>query len=444
MSTQQSVSTSGGSGGTIVPRLLLIVSLFVGTVGTVLWLGASMSRDVTYYFWGLWLIAAAVVLYLVRVYLVRGRGELIDLIRKSARKMVVPIMGVVAAIVIGGVLMLATGYDPFTAYGALFFGGLVRNWHISVLNAAPLIFTALSVAFAFKAGLFNIGAEGQYYLGAMAATWLSLRLALPGIVSLPLIFVFAGLLGAAWAIVPAYLKVRTGAHEVITTMMLAHTARYLSPIFIRANGGDPATSTHPYVTTEILETTFLPRFQQFLPNANYRVHTGILVAIVVALAIHYLLYHTSVGFEIRAVGENKDAARAQGISVGKNIFRALLIAGFLAGLAGFNQVNGLDHRLFENLQAGYGWNGISVALLAGGNPIGVVFTGLLWGALDSGGQFMARTTQTPSAIVEIVKGTILFLVVARYIYTAIGNWRRRKKQKRRAEPDLAGAESEGA
>ena len=199
---------------------------------------------------------------------------------------------------------------------------------------------------------------------------------------------------------------------------------------------------HPCVTWEILPNNFLPRFQQFLPQANYRVHTGILIAIVVALLIHYILYYTSWGFEIRAVGENKDAARAQGISVGKNIFRALLIAGFLAGLAGFNQVNGLDHRLFENLQAGYGWNGISVALLAGGNPIGVVFTGLLWGVLDAGGQFMARTTQTPSAIVEIVKGTILFLVVARYIYTAIGNWRR--KRQRHREADAANAVKEGA
>ncbi|MFP4152844.1 MAG: ABC transporter permease [Alkalispirochaeta sp.] len=444
MSTEQHVSTPGGTGGSIMSRVLGAVTVVLGAAGTVLWLGASMSRDETHYFWGLWLIAAAIVLHLVQVYLVKGRAELIVVVRKSVRKMIVPIMGIIAAIVIGGVLMLVTGYDPVAAYQALFFGGLVRNWHISVLNASPLIFTALSVAFAFKAGLFNIGAEGQYYLGAMAATWLSLRLALPGVVSLPLIFVFTGLFGAAWAIVPAYLKVRTGAHEVITTMMLAHTARYLSPVFIRANGGDPATSTHPYVTDEILESTFLPRFQLFLPDANYRVHTGILVAVVVALGIHYLLYHTSIGFEIRAVGENKDAARAQGISVGKNIFRALLLAGFLAGLAGFNQVNGLDHRLFENLQAGYGWNGISVALLAGGNPIGVVFTGLLWGALDAGGQFMSRTTQTPSAIVEIVKGTILFLVVARYIYTAIGNRRRKRRQKRNAEADIAAVESEGA
>tara|TARA_B100000614_G_scaffold214482_1_gene198494 strand:+ start:1626 stop:2939 length:1314 start_codon:yes stop_codon:yes gene_type:complete len=425
-----------------LPSILTIASAVLGAAGLVIWLGASMSRGETYYFWGIWLIVAALAVYLWRYRLLNGGEALRELLRSSARKMAVPVMGVVTAIVLGGILMLATGYNPIEAYGALFFGGLVRNWHISILNAAPLIFTALSVAFAFKAGLFNIGAEGQYYMGAMAAAWLSIHFTLPGIISLPLIFIFAGLFGAMWTIIPALLKVRTGAHEVITTMMLAHTARYLSPVFIRANGGDPATSTHPYVTWEILPNNFLPRFQQFLPQANYRVHTGILIAIVVALLIHYILYYTSWGFEIRAVGENKDAARAQGISVGKNIFRALLIAGFLAGLAGFNQVNGLDHRLFENLQAGYGWNGISVALLAGGNPIGVVFTGLLWGVLDAGGQFMARTTQTPSAIVEIVKGTILFLVVARYIYTAIGNWRR--KRQRHREADAANAVKEGA
>jgi simple sugar transport system permease protein len=427
-----------------LPGLLLLFTAILGVIGTVLWLGATMSRGETFYFWGIWLIVAAGALYLWRYRMLNGTAEFKDLLRRGGRTMAVPLMGVTLAIVIGGIIMLLTGYDPIESYGAMFFGGLVRNWHISVLNAAPLIFTALSVAFAFKAGLFNIGAEGQYYLGAMAATWLSLRIAMPALVTIPLVFIFAGLLGAIWTIIPAFLKVRTGAHEVITTMMLAHTARYLSPIFIRANGGDPATSTHPYVTNEIMEGAILPPFTDFLPSANYRVHTGILIAIGVALFIHYILYHTSWGFEIRAVGENKDAARAQGISVGKNIFRALLIAGFLAGLAGFNQVNGLDHRLYENLQAGYGWNGISVALLAGGNPIGVVFTGLLWGMLDAGGQFMARTTSTPSAIVEIVKGTILFLVVARYIYTAIGNIRRRRQRERAAREQIAEAEGQEA
>lgn len=405
-----------------------------GAVGVVLWMAS--------YFSGLLLITVALALFVWKTYAQRGAEALRALIRRSLKLMVVPVVGVAVAVLIGGVLMLITGYDPLYAYEALFFGAFVRNWHVSVLNAAPLIFTGLSVAFAFKAGLFNIGAEGQYYIGAMAATWLGLSLPFPAFLTIPLVFVVAGLLAAAWNVVPAFLKVKTGAHEVITTMMLAHTARYLSPIFIRAFGGDPATSRHPYVTTTILDQAKLPRFQAFLPAANYRVHIGILVAIVTAIAVHFLLTKTRIGFEIRAVGHNKDAARAQGISIGRNVFRALLIAGFLAGLAGINQVLGLDHKLFENLQANYGWNGISVALLAGGHPIGVIFTGLLWGALDAGGQFMSRTTQTPSAIVEIVKGIMLFLMVAKYIYVYVGNaWSRKRTARLRAAAAGTGEEA---
>jgi simple sugar transport system permease protein len=372
------------------------------------------------------------------MYLSSGRDVVIDLIRRSLRKALIPLIGISVSLLIGGVMMLITGYNPIVAFKALFYGGFVRNWHISVLNATPLIFTGLSVAFAFKAGLFNIGAEGQYYIGAMAAAWLGLVLNLPTVITLVLIFLIAGALSAAWNFVPALLKVKTGAHEVITTMMLAHTARYLSPIFIRAFGGDPSTSQHPYVTDTIKESAWLPRYEDFLPNANYRLHTGILIAIAMAFFVYYILYRTKYGFEIRAVGENKDAARAQGISIGKNIFRALLFAGFLAGLAGVTQVTGLDHKLFENLQANYGWNGISVALLAGTNPIMVIFTGILWGALDAGGQFMSRTTQTPNAIVEIVKGIMLFLIVAKYIYMYIGN-RIMKKSKAKAALKAAGA-----
>jgi simple sugar transport system permease protein len=398
--------------------LLLIGAIILSVVGTVLYMAS--------YFWGGLLLILAVGLFIWRYQLLHGSEELRSLIKRWARNAAVPAAGLLTSVLIGAFLMLITGYNPIRAYRALFYGGLIKNWHVSVLNAAPLIFTALSVSFAFKAGLFNIGPEGQYYLGAMGAAWISVKLGLPPIISLPLIMVFSGLLGALWALGPAFLKVRMGAHEVITTMMLAHTARFLSPIFIRANGGDPASSSHPYVTTVINDNTMLPRFAGFLSNANYRLHVGILVAIVVALLVHYLLYKTSIGFEIRAVGQNKDAAKAQGISVARSTYLALLIAGFLAGLAGFNQVNGLDHRLFENLSAGFGWNGISVALLAGGNPIGVIFTSLLWGALDAGGQYMSRTTQTPNAIVEIVKGLILFLIVARYIYTLLFSKRKQK------------------
>lgn len=409
--------------------ILTALAVILAVAGCFLYLG-------TYFSGGL-LVFAAIAVYLLNMYFEKGRGEVVSTVLRGLRKAVIPLVGIATALVIGAVMMLVTGYNPVTAFGALFYGGFVRSWHISVLNATPLIYTGLSVAFAFKAGLFNIGAEGQYYIGAMAAAWLGLVLNLPMVLTLVLIFAIAGALSAAWNFVPALLKVRTGAHEVITTMMLAHTARYLSPIFIRAFGGDPSTSQHPYVTDEILETAWLPKYQAFLPDANYRLHTGILIAIAMAFFVHYILYKTKYGFEIRAVGENKDAARAQGISIGKNVFRALLFAGFLAGMAGVNQVTGLDHKLFENLQANYGWNGISVALLAGNSPIMVVFTSLLWGALDAGGQYMSRTTQTPNAIVEIVKGIMLFLIVAKYIYIYLG------ARIRRRDKSIAAAEAAG-
>jgi len=397
---------------------LTLVSLVSGIIGTVLYLAS--------YFWGLLLILGGAGIFLFSRFL-RDKTEAVELLKKAGKNLLIPVAGIILAVLAGGIIMLLTGYDPVRAYKAFFLGGFVRNWHVSVLNATPLIFTGLSIAFAFKAGLFNIGAEGQYYVGTMAATFLGIRMGLPPLLSIPLIFLISGLISAAYNLFPAFLKVRTGAHEVITTMMFAHIARYLSPIFIRAMGGDPATSPHAYVTYPILEGNKLPIFRSFLPLANYRLHIGIILAILMALFVYYILYYTKYGFEIRAIGQNPNAARAQGISIGRNIFRALLFAGFLAGLSGTNQVLGLTHKMFENLDAGYGWNGISVALLASNNPIGVIFTSLLWGALDAGGQFMTRTTQTPNSIVEIIKGIILFLIVARYMYTYLGNRLKRKR-----------------
>ncbi len=403
--------------------ILAVIIILLGTAGIVLWFGS--------YFWGLLLMAGAGVIFYFQRRLTQDRETARADLRNLGRNLFVPVAGIVAAIIIGAILMAVTGYNPFQAYRALFYGGFVRNWHVSLLNATPLIFTGLSIAFAFKAGLFNIGAEGQYYVGAMAATFMGIYLKMPGILVIPLIFLVSGIVAGAYNYIPAMLKVRTGAHEVITTMMFAHVARYLSNIFIRAFGGNPSTSQHPYVTWPIEARAWLPRFQQFLPEANYRLHIGILVGIVMALFVYYLLFYTKFGFEIRAVGQNPLASRTQGISIPANTYRALLFAGFLAGIAGVVQVIGLDHKLFQNLSAGYGWNGISVALLASNNPIGVIFTALLWGSLDAGGQYMARTVQTPNSIVEIIKGIILFLVVARYIWSTLGHKLRLGSRKRR-------------
>jgi simple sugar transport system permease protein len=394
-----------------------VLAVIAGIVGIMMYFSSIFS--------GFFLILLALIIYyLYRLFatdLETVKGEIFPILKN----LLIPLIGIVTAIIIGAIIMVLTGYDPVRAYKALFYGGLVKNWSISVLNATPLIFTGLSIAFAFRAGLFNIGAEGQYYIGAMVATFLGITFNLPPVISIYLIFIIGGLFAAAYNFIPALLKVKTGAHEVITTMMFAHIAKYLSSIFIRGMGGDSA-GTHAYVTDPILDSNFLMKFKSIFPSANYRVHIGILIGIAMALLVNYILYRTTFGYEIRTIGQNKDAARGQGISVGKNIFIALLFAGFLAGFAGVTQVVGLDHKMFENLQAGYGWNGIAVALLAANHPIGVIFTALLWGTLDAGGQYMSRTTQTPESIVEIIKGIMLFLIVARYIYSWLGNRIKRK------------------
>lgn len=400
-----------------------ILAFIAGSVGIVMYFSSIFS--------GIFLIFLAIIIYylyrLLATDLKSVQAELMPILKN----LLIPLIGIITAIVIGAIIMSLTGYNPIKAYKALFYGGFVKNWSISVLNATPLMFTGLSIAFAFKAGLFNIGAEGQYYIGAMVATFLGITFNLPPVLSIFLIFIIGGLFSAAYNFIPALLKVKTGAHEVITTMMFAHIAKYLSSIFIRSMGGD-SSGAHPYVTDPILNSNFLLRFKTIFPSANYRVHVGILIGIGMALLVNYILYRTTFGYEIRAIGQNKDAAKSQGISVGKNIFIALLFAGFLAGFAGVTQVVGLDHKMFENLNAGYGWNGISVALLAANNPIGVIFTAILWGALDAGGQYMSRTTQIPNSIVEIIKGIMLFLIVARYIYSWLGS-RIKQKLKRKAK-----------
>ncbi|MDR1894461.1 MAG: ABC transporter permease [Spirochaetales bacterium] len=411
-----------------LPGLFLVLIIVFLILGAILYLAA--------YFWGFFLILLAGILYFIRQVITLGPAEAKLNVKLMGKKLMVPVVGILCSMILAILIMIITGYDPLTVLKSLFYGGFIRNWHVSVLNATPLIFTGLSIAIGFKAGLFNIGAEGQYYIGTMAATYLGLKLGLPPFLSIVLIYLISASAAAAYNIFPAVLKVKTGAHEVITTMMFAHIARYLSPIFVLANGGDPATSTHVYVTDEIIRTNFLPYFSSFLPEANYRLHIGILIALITAVAINFFLNRSKYGYEIRAVGANADAARAQGISVGRNIILALVMGGFLAGMAGVTETLGLNHKMFQNLDAGYGFNGISVALLAGNHPIGIIFTSLLWGALDAGGQYMSRTTGVPGAIVEIIKGMILFLIVAKYIYSWAGN-RLVSRRKARAEEGLA-------
>jgi general nucleoside transport system permease protein len=390
-------------------------AILTGSIGTALYLGSRFS--------GLLFLIAAGFFRLAEQARESGWKSVVSFVKRSFGKMGYPAAGIGLAVLIGGLLMGLTGYRPWASYEAMLYGGLIKNWHISVLNAVPLIFTGLSISLAFKGGLFNIGAEGQYYVGTMMATWLGIRLNMPALAVIPLIYLLGGAAGAAYNIIPAWLKVKTGAHEVVTTMMFAYIARTLSSLFIRLNGGDPTASKHAYITDAVRESSWLLRFKSFMPDANYRLHIGILIAVLTALLVQHVLFRTRLGFEIRAVGLNSQAARAQGIPVGRIIMVTMLLSGGLAAFSGVTQVLGLDHKMFENLNAGYGWNGIAVALLADTSPVGVIFSALLWGILDAGGQYMARTIQTPTSIVEIIKGLILFLILARHLFAYF----RRKK-----------------
>ncbi|MCX8058879.1 MAG: ABC transporter permease [Spirochaetes bacterium] len=400
--------------------LINTIIIFLVFIGTTMYMAS--------YFSGVIFIILSVILYFIYKLKYEQEEERSKIVKKWIKSISLPLIGIGISVIIGGIIMFITGYDPFLAYRALFYGGFYKNWHVSVLNAVPLIFTGLSISIAFQAGLFNIGAEGQYYIGAIMAAFLGLYLNLPPFFSILLIFILGGLSAALYNFIPAFLKVKTGAHEVITTMMLAHIARLSSPMFIRLLGGQRNINIYTPKTDDILINNRLPRFadltimgNKIFENTNYRVHIGILIAIICAILVYIILYYTKLGFEIRSVGLNKNASKVAGISSGRITIISLMFAGFLAGLSGVVQVTGLDYKLFENLEAGYGWNGISVALLASNNPIGVIFTALLWGALNAGGQYMSRTTQIPNSIVEIIKGIILFLVVARYLYNYVTN-----------------------
>lgn len=329
-----------------------------------------------------------------------------------------PFISVAIAVVVGSVLMLAAGKDPMAAYAAMFkgsFGG-VRQIGETLMRATPLIFTGLAVAYGFRAGLFNIGAEGQLFLGGLAAAFLGVRLAgLPWSVAAPVTLIGAALAGAAWAFIPALMKARIGAHEVITTMMFSYIGRYLVSWLV--TGPLKAPGQIPQ-TVELPPESRLPRISDIFgfisPN---RAHIGILLGVAAAVLIWWVLKYTTMGFEARAVGFNPWAAQNSGISVSATTIKSLCTSGALAGLAGAVEVMGVHWRLFDQFSSGFGFTGIAVALLAKNNPIGVIAAAILFGALSAGGGTMQLEAGVSQKVIYIIQGIIIFLVGAETIVT---------------------------
>lgn len=329
-----------------------------------------------------------------------------------------PFISVAIAVLIGSLFMLAAGKDPLAAYSAMFRGafGTQRQLGETLLRATPLMFTGLAVAYGFRAGLFNIGAEGQLFLGGLAAAYLGVALGgLPWFISLPIVIAGAMLAGAAWAFIPALLKARIGAHEVITTMMFTYIGRYLVSYLVtgplKAPGAVPQ-------TVEVAVSSRLPKISDLLPFLQpSRAHAGVLLAIVMAIIVWLILRYTAAGYEARAVGFNPTAAQTGGISVGATIVKSLCFSGALAALAGASEILGVHYRLFDQFSSGFGFTGIAVALLAKNNPLGVIPAAILFGALSAGAGTMQLEAGVSQKVISVIQGIIIFLIGAETIVT---------------------------
>ena len=352
--------------------------------------------------------------------------------RLTAKILKKPITSALIAIVCGflvaAVVLAAAGYNPWQAFGALFSGMFARPKYVSnvLIKAAPIILTGLSVAFAYKTSLFNIGAEGQYIVSAIVVTLLGIRLNLPAPLLIPVLLAAGMLAGGIWGGLVGLLKAKYGIHEVITSIMLNWIAFYLSNYIVNLPAFHQPDSTGTYPIRESGYIMLLPNWKRspqgmaalsripWLREVMMRtdVNFGILIAVFMAVLVGFVLYRTAKGFELRAVGFNRDAAQFAGIDVGRSLLESMLISGALSGLAGCVAIMGAAPHNISTLAAfeNNGFNGLSVAFIAGGSPVGCIFAGLLFGGFLYGGQTVQADVGAPSEIINIMMGTIVFFM----------------------------------
>ncbi len=410
----------------------------------------------------------------------------------------IPILAVITALALGALIILSVGGNPLVAYKGLIDGAFLkkRAFTETLVATTPYIFLGLAVAFGFKCGLFNIGAEGQFYIGEIAAVWVGYNFAgLPAYIHLPAALAAGILAGAIWSAIPGYLRGAFGAHEVITTIMMNYVAIYLADYLVGMKGPmrDPKASVPQ--TKPIAPSAAIPRLNElpaimqnpmvrlgwglvfavstylllkwwlgkkmkgqrltivsavaglaigvfmFIGLAHLkalggpftdpadRLHLGFFLALLVAVFIWWLLNKTTIGFEVRTVGANPDAAEYAGISIIKNFVLAMGISGGLAGLAGSVEVLGLERMLKSFFSAGYGFDSIAVALLAKNDPFGIIASAFLFGSLRNGADLMELRSGISKHVIGMVQALVLLFVAAPIIIRWIYRIRARKEEK---------------
>jgi general nucleoside transport system permease protein len=285
-------------------------------------------------------------------------------------------------------------------------GGVPLFYPISgtLLNAAPLILGGLSVAVAFRTGLFNIGVQGQLIMGAICAGYVGFTWHLPVGIHL-IVALLAGIIGGAvWGGLVGYLKAKTGAHEVITTIMLNYVAYYLLGYLLTVKGFQAPRQTE--ATSPAVHSTAR------LPQLFEQLHSGLIIALVAAVGCWWLLSRSTLGFSLKAIGANAFAARTAGMKVERGFITVMVIAGALSGLVGCSQVLGTRHVVTQDVDASLGFDAITVALLGRGSPLGTVLAGLLFGAFRAGGVVMATDTSTPADVVSVMEPVMVLFIAA--------------------------------
>jgi general nucleoside transport system permease protein len=402
--------------------------------------------------WPIFLLAIAGILFLI---LAKLRG------------MIVPFLAVLTALIIGAVVIIVTDQAAYQAlgagkigealkvafanvgqaYGGLYVGALgdplkilngigewlggaemkalvtaVRGPSDSLVQSIPYIFAGLAVALGFRAGLFNIGAEGQVGVGWLASVFVGFKFPdLPAVILLPLAILAGAVAAGLWAAIAGVLKARTGAHEVITTIMLNYVSYRLMAWLLCG----PLEATQGTCRTQdIAAGAFLPRF---LPHP-VTLHWGFFLALLAALAVGWYLFRTTWGFELRAVGANPSAARYGGMKVGRTFIVTMFLSGCLAGLAGMSQGLGITHNIALGFQSGYGFDSIALALLGKSHPAGVVAASILFGVLRAGASRMQSIAGVPTEIVQIVQAMVIIFIAAPAIIQTLFRLRKAKQE----------------
>ena len=333
-----------------------------------------------------------------------SKGAARGMARERTLTILVPIISVLLALVVGGIVIACLGKNPIQGYALLFSGslGTTQKFASSLVSACPLIFTALAAAFAYRCGVFNLGGEGQFIMGAVSAIVFLLVTGIEGIAGTVLAILVGTVVGALWAALPGIMKITRGLNEMITSIMLNYVATlFMGFIYTNAfrDGGNPQTPS-------VADSVMLAKIPGF------RIHTGVILAIVLSLVVAYVISKTSFGFKIRAVGLNPLASKVNGFNVKFLVVAAFIISGAIAGMGGAVELLGKQYRLMSGFGSGFGFDGVALALIAQLNPLASLLVAIFFGALTTGASSMQVGIMVPTAIVEIIRALIIIFSVA--------------------------------